>query len=382
MKKNVLIIQRRMTEYRVPMFEALRARLAQDGVTLQVAYGTPTALEALRNDAGVLPWGMEVPCRYLGSGKFQLVWQSIPRRFLKEQDLIIIPHENMLLLNHLLLFQRRRPDRQKLAFWGHGANFQSREKKSIRERFKTWTARQVDWWFAYTALSAQKVMAGGFPAERITCLNNAVDVGSLQKWRGSITDEERVAILRELGLQGTRVAVFIGGLYREKRLDFLFAAADELRRRLPDFELLIIGNGPQGGLVREFTVSRPWCRWVGARHNREKALYVSIGQVMLNPGLVGLNILDSFALGVPLLTTDCGIHSPEIAYLESGRNGIMTVNDLHEYVHTTARLLTEAGVRQTLAHHCAQDAERYSLGNMVSNFRTGILQALDGQNES
>ncbi len=55
MKKHVLIIQRRMTEYRVPMFEALRTRLAQDGVTLQVAYGTPTALEALRNDTGVLP---------------------------------------------------------------------------------------------------------------------------------------------------------------------------------------------------------------------------------------------------------------------------------------------------------------------------------------
>ena len=48
MNRKVLIIQRRMTEYRVPMFEALRRRLEQEQISLQVVYGRPTSAEQLR----------------------------------------------------------------------------------------------------------------------------------------------------------------------------------------------------------------------------------------------------------------------------------------------------------------------------------------------
>lgn len=374
--RNVLIIQRRMTEYRVPMFEALRRRLEEHGVTLQVVYGTPTAAETGRADSGILPWGIEVPCRYLTLGTAQLAWQKIPRTLLAGQDLIIIPHENMLLANYLLLFFRRYRGHAKLAFWGHGANFQSLTGSGIRDRFKTWTARQVDWWFAYTAVSVDKVVASGFCPQRITCVNNAVDVDSMRQFQAAITADERRALLQELGLTGKRLAVFIGGLYREKRLAFLCAAADELRLRLPDFELLIIGDGPQRDLAREFAAVRPWCRWVGALHGRDKALHLSLGRVMLNPGLVGLNILDSFAFGLPLLTTDCGIHSPEIAYLRSRHNGIMTADDPLAYVVAAEQLMTIDGLRESLAANCWVDADIYTLDNMVENFSAGILSAL------
>lgn len=365
-----------MAEYRVPLFETLRSRLAEQGITLRVVYGTPTAAEAGRDDSGILPWGIEVPCRYLTMGRSQLVWQHIPRNILEVQDLVIIPHENMLLANYLLLLARCYRKNARLAFWGHGANFQSRTDNGIRDRLKAWTARQVDWWFAYTTASVEKVVASGFDPERITCLNNAVDVGALSKWQGTVTAHERQTLLLKLGLGGGRLAVFIGGLYREKRLAFLFAVADELRRRLPDFELLIIGNGPQGDLVRDFAAARPWCRWVGVRHGRDKALYASLGQVMLNPGLVGLNVLDSFAFGLPLLTTDCDIHSPEIAYLRSGRNGIMTADDPEEYVASAERVLTDVRFREELAGNCRADANRYTLDNMAENFTAGILAAL------
>src|SRR6185369_14298488 len=240
---NVLIIQRRMTEYRVPLFNALRRKLAEQGVNLQVVYGTPTAVEAGRKDSGSLPWGIEAPCFYLPLNRAQLVWQHIPRKLLAEQDLIIIPHENMLLANYLLLFLRRFRKTTRLAFWGHGANFQSRDTNNLRERLKAWTARQVDWWFAYTTASVKKVVASGFAPQQTTCLNNAVDMGALQQWQAAISADERHALLQELGLGGKRLAVFIGGLYREKRLDFLCAVADDLRQSLPDFELLIIGDG-------------------------------------------------------------------------------------------------------------------------------------------
>ena len=375
MTRRVLIIQRRLTEYRVPLFEALRERLAAHGVRLQVAYGTPTASEAARDDAGVLAWGVKTSCSYPVPLAPHLVWQQIPRRIIAEQDLIVVAHENMLLLNYLLLFGRR-PPKVRLAFWGHGANFQAKAPNGLRERLKSWTARRADWWFAYTSRSVERVAESGFPVERITCLNNALDASPLRAWLAGITAEEKRTLLGELGLAGGRVGVFLGSLSREKRLPFLFEAADRLRRRFPDFELLVIGDGPQRALVRELAGKRPWCRWVGARHGREKALYLSLGDVMLNPGMVGLNILDSFACGLPLLTTDCGIHSPEIAYLESGSNGVMTPDSPAAYGDAVAGLLLDDPLRREIAGRCLRDAEKYSLENMVANFCTGILQAI------
>ena len=54
---------------------------------------------------------------------------------------------------------------------------------------------------------------------------------------------------------------------------------------------------------------------------------------------VGLGILDSFALGIPMVTTDCKIHSPEIAYLKSGRNGLMIADSEEAFIEGVERLL-------------------------------------------
>jgi len=368
-----------MTEYRIPMFDALRMHLYENDIFLQVVYGGPTKYESIREDDGNLTWGIQVRNCNINIGKSKVVLQKIPHQLLLEQDLIIIPHENMLLMNYILLLNRMYYGKSKLAFWGHGTNFQVIKKNSIREIFKAWTTRQVDWWFAYTSLSVNKVIRNGFPSQRITCLNNTVDINSLQKWRSCITDEEKCTLLKRLNLKGSRLAIFLGGLYKEKRLDFLFCVADELRRLIPDFELVIIGNGPQRATVDNFVASRPWCRWVGAQHGREKVMYASLGQVMLNPGLVGLGILDSFALGIPLLTTNCGIHSPEISYLESGRNGLMVANDLLEYTKASVRILTDHNFRKELANNCTNDSARYSLDSMVRNFSKGIISALSAK---
>jgi glycosyltransferase involved in cell wall biosynthesis len=377
MNRKVLIFQRRMTEYRVPMFEALRCRLAQEQISLQVVYGRPTSDEKMRADKGNMSWGIEIPSHYFNLWNAKLVWQSLPMILWENQDLIIISHENSLLRNYYFLWQKRYGGNVRLAFWGHGGNFQHIGEKGFSHWLKVWTARQVDWWFAYTELSMKKIVEAGFPRGRITCLNNAIDMTGLKIWRENIAAAERSILLKELGLSGTQLAVFLGGLALEKRLPFLFAAADELKRRLPGFELLIIGDGSQREIVKDFVASRSWCRWVGARHGRDKALYATLGQVMLNPGLVGLNILDSFAFGIPLLTTDCGIHSPEIAYLESGRNGLMVADNLREYTDAALELLTDSGLREELAKNCARDADKYTLEKMVDNFTTGIMQVLE-----
>jgi L-malate glycosyltransferase len=242
---------------------------------------------------------------------------------------------------------------------------------------KTKLARRVDWWFAYTERSLPPILEAGFPLERVTCLNNTVDVQEMLTWRQGIADGERRALLSALDLNGARVGVFLGGLIPEKRVRFLCKTADLLKHRFPDFELFVIGDGPNRGEILDFAASRPWVRWVGPRHGRDKIIHVSLGHVMLNPGMVGLGIFDGFACGVPMVTTDCGIHSPEIAYLESGRNGLMTADRLEDFVEGAAKLLEDEGLRTRLAAQGQQDARKYTLDKMVDCFAEGILKAMD-----
>lgn len=365
------IVQRRLTHYRVSLFSALRELLAGRGIQLELLVGHGTPVEEKKNDAGILSWAKSIPTYYLAEGR--LCWQPMDRH-LAGADLVIVTQENKLLQNHLLMLA---PRRFKLAFWGHGANLQSNNPNGLKERFKRWTTNRVDWWFAYTQMSADLVRAAGFPEARITVLNNAVDTAELLIQRQSVTPEETQALRVVLGFGDGPVGIYVGSLYADKRLDFLFDAAVAIRTHVPDFHLLIVGEGPEREMVQNWCAAHPWARWVGAQFGRDKAAHMAVAQIALNPGLVGLGILDSFVCGTPMLTTDCRLHSPEITYLENGVNGLMTVNDLQDYVDACVRLLRDPQAMNRLRAGCAVSAREYTVENMAQRFADGIVRCLE-----
>lgn len=368
---RVCIVQRRLTHYRVPLFAALRDALAARCIELELLVGRGTASEEQKHDAGELPWARLIPTRYWLGGR--LCWQPLGR-YLDGVDLLVITQENKLLQNHLLMLK---PRHFKLAFWGHGANLQSDNPNGLKERFKRWTTNRVDWWFAYTRMSADLVKTAGFPDARITVLNNAVDTAELMRQRQSVTPEETQALRASLGFGAGPVGGYIGSLYADKRLDFLFDTAEAIRGQVPDFHLLIVGEGPEREKVRTWCAAHPWAHWTGAKFGRDKAVHMATAQILLNPGLVGLGILDSFVCGVPMLTTDCGIHSPEISYLEDGVNGLMTANDLQIYVDACVRLLQDPVELDRLRAGCAASAREYTVENMAQRFADGIVRSLE-----
>lgn len=370
--RRVVIVQRRLTHYRAPLFELLRNILGDVGIRLDLLVGEVRVNEKLKNDTGTIPWAIHVPTRYYFGER--LCWQPI-QPWLTGADLVVVTQENAMLANHFLILQRRK---FKLAFWGHGANLQSNNPNGLKERFKRWTTNRVDWWFAYTQMSADLVTAAGFPGTRITVLNNAVDTSELALQRKSITAQETQALRESLGFGAGPVGAFVGSLYADKRLDFLFMSAEAIRCVMPDFHFLIVGDGPERDEVQAWCAANPWARWVGARFDREKAAYLSVAQVMLNPGLVGLGILDAFVCGVPMVTTDCGIHSPEIAYLKNGINGVMTADDLDAYVAASVRLLRNAQSLDNLRAGCVASMRQYTMENMARRFANGIEAALAG----
>jgi glycosyltransferase involved in cell wall biosynthesis len=116
--------------------------------------------------------------------------------------------------------------------------------------------------------------------------------------------------------------------------------------------------------------------YVGPIYGPDRAAYFKLGLAMLMPGLVGLAIVDSFVTQAPIFTTDLPLHSPEIAYLENGINGVMTDFTVEAYADAVAAYLEDGVAQEKLKRGCAESARLYTLENMVGNFAAGIKSCL------
>lgn len=239
-------------------------------------------------------------------------------------------------------------------------------------------SKKADWWFAYTDQCARVVEGFGFPSERITVFNNAVDVNGMKAERASITDQEIAELRNRLFGGSCNVALYVGGLYPEKRIGFLLEAARRVRNRMPDFHLVVIGGGPDSGDVTAAAANSPWIHFLGPKFGREKALYAAVSRALLMPGLVGLGVLDSFAYRTPMITTDYPFHSPEIDYLAHGENGLMVrpYADVRAYSDAVVALLQDDGLHARLVRGAQTSADDFTIEAMVTRFAIGVMRAL------
>lgn len=370
MTTSLLLVQRRLTHYRVPFFEALAEALAKRAIELRLAVGQPTPAERSKNDEGHLEWARVVPTRYLLDGA--LCWMDLAPQ-IKGVEIAIVTHENKMLNNLPLLFGRRGP---RTALWGHGRNFQATRWKAGPQWVREAISRRADWWFAYTQVSTDAVRQHGFPADRITTVNNSVDTQQLAgQIQQALTGASVAELRRKHGLpEQCTLGIFVGSLYEEKRLDLLVEAAQVIHDEVPNFRLAVVGDGPMRGWLQQAASSRPWLHCAGVQKGQAKAELLAASDLMLNPGLVGLGILDSFAAGLPMITTDCGLHSPEIAYLDDGINGHMVEPTSHAVAACALGLLTQPERLKAMAAACRASASHYTLDAMVQRFAAGVAQ--------
>ena len=95
------------------------------------------------------------------------------------------------------------------------------------------------------------------------------------------------------------------------------------------------------------------------------------------PALVGLAVLDSFALQTPMFTTTYHFHSPEIEYLKNGFNGVMTDNDEVAYSNSIIKTFSDSEYLGNLVAGCKSSDSLHTVEKMVHNFKNGIIGCLN-----
>jgi glycosyltransferase involved in cell wall biosynthesis len=366
-----------LAHYRVRFHELVREYLGRHGIAYKLVYGQPSRDEAQKDDAADIAWATRVRNRYGPGTADRIAWQPLFGEF-EHGDLVVLTEGNRLLANYPIQL-RRKSLGIGLALWGHGRNLQSTNPDGVTERWKRHWALQSDWWFTYTQDTRRYLEAIGMPADRITVVNNSIDTRAMQDLSSSVTDSELSAMRQRLGTDSANIGLYVGSLYKEKRISFLIECAQIIRATIPDFVLVIIGNGPDRLLVEEAQRRCPWIRYLGTQFGREKVQLMMIAKAFLMPGLMGLSVLDCAAVGLPVVTTAYPLHSPEIEYLKLANSGLVIPEwtDKSAFASGVIQVILDETVRTKLRSGAREVAQRYSIESMADRFATGATLALN-----
>ncbi|HEY8351173.1 MAG TPA: TIGR04063 family PEP-CTERM/XrtA system glycosyltransferase [Sphingomonadales bacterium] len=136
------------------------------------------------------------------------------------------------------------------AFWedaaaAHGSCREGDLRYRTTQALETYAARKAD---AVTVICEglkDDLIRRGIPADKITIIPNAVD---LEKFSGGVARD--TALAQRLGLKDAVILGFIGSFYDYEGLDVLIAALPQIREKLPNARLLLVGGGPEDARLR------------------------------------------------------------------------------------------------------------------------------------
>ena len=373
----VAVLLKNLNQYRVSFYEQLRPALAEKGIELRFIVADGMAEDHAKGDRASISWAEHRSFRELTVAGRTLLWQS-GFDIASGADLVITEQASKQLFNIALSFGQRALNTRH-AFWGHGKNFQSSLEGTSGEGLKQRLTERAHWFFAYNELSAQAAVDAGMPADRVTSVMNSTDTDAIREVLHNLPADNDASVRAELGAGSGPIVLFMGGLYPPKRPEFLLEAALELRSLVSDVELLVIGSGSQADLVDTAAAEHPWIHAIGASYGDERVRLASVASLQVMPGMVGLNIVDAFALGLPTITTDIDYHSPEIDYLVANQNGVIVPekDSPERYARAVADILGNPEKLATLSEGARVTGEELTTTNMVSRFVDGVILALE-----
>ncbi len=368
---RIAIIHPWIPQYRVNFFKKLESKLSEDGIDLDLFYGEPETKWKNRGDQLLGEIGTLLPTLEKRVFCRSVLMKSLKSVDLTVYDLVVVEQAIRNAETYWLVWKRI-----PLAFWGHGATY-TQKASPILEFFKSWLTRKGVWFFAYTQGGKQSVVSKGFPDSRVSVLNNTFDTSPLIESLKAIGHNELEQFREKYNLTKGCTALFLGALDESKRLDILLEATSEVLKTLPNFQLLVMGDGPERQKIIKFAQTRTWVRVLEKNFGNEKALALRAADILTIPGRVGLVSIDSFVAGLPIVTTPDPFHPPEFEYIQNGLNAVVAKSMASaDYADSIIRALhLEKNLKLRL--NALACADKYSVDSMVSAFARGIKSALE-----
>ncbi|WP_405370092.1 glycosyltransferase family 4 protein [Nonlabens sp. Asnod2-A12] len=303
----MIIFQNLIPTYRVNFFEYLRSK-PEDKIT--IFSGQDSFDQTVVADKNFIV-NHELKNSYLFKRKL-LIYRGIWYTLFKVEVLIFeLNPRNITAWIFLII---RKFFNLKTVLWGHAWSRSGKNSKSefLRHFMRTLATSII----TYTESQAEE-LKGKMTKKDIKSSSNAIYFKH-QMSTDISTDKKNI--------------IYVGRLVVEKKIRFLYLTFKEILPELPDdVNLVIIGSGPEKEFLERDILKEKL-------HNRVALIeplftyddlkkYYDNSLVSVSPGYVGLNIIQSFSFGVPMVFSRSESHSPEIEAAIENLNSISFETD-------------------------------------------------------
>ncbi|WP_460027922.1 glycosyltransferase [Methyloparacoccus murrellii] len=369
---NLLLIQRLLPAYRQPLFEALRKRAEEHGHRFSLWVSPADPAFARRGTVGGLPWARCLPVRRFGGGHGLFEWQQLPWREVLAADVVVVP-DAVRCLSHAVVILWGLLLGKPILTWGHGVNFQPGRLSRWLEPLRHRLLRMAQGHLLYTETCLPPMLAKGYPESRLRVVGNAGDTRMAMGLHGEHPEVQ--AFRSELGLGDAPCIAFLGSWYAAKQPERILAIGQALHERLPMARVLVIGGGDGLTPLRAVAANHPWLSLLGPLHGRRKFVALATARCLAVTGIAGLNLLDAMAVGLPVVLPARSDHSPEVAYVRHGGNGLVVADHSRAIAEACADLLSREDWLARLGQAARATAQTLTADRVAVDFIDAMVSA-------
>lgn len=294
---KVLLIQGIIPHYRVPIFDELGKKVDLTIIYSQGKEPQNVSFKCIKVDTFQLRYIIHKKNLYKMAKKYDVIIGTFDLSYLYMRLLALFPH------------------RYKLIYWGIGvsAGYNQRfdENQVIVRRLIKYI-KKADAVIFYSEYPVNKYVKMGIPMEKMYVANNTVKVLPSK-------EEEKDSIL------------FIGSLYKQKRIDILLNAylnAYKKNSHIPN--LILVGDGEEREKINNWILNNALESKVfllGGIYDENKLVPLFEKAIMcISPDQAGLSVLKSMGYGVPYVTHKNAITGGEIFNIINGETGVLMEN--------------------------------------------------------
>lgn len=221
-----------------------------------------------------------------------------------------------------------------VVFWAHGLYGRERGPKLwLKKIFFHLPNKFV----MYERRGKKILIDHGFKPDNLYVVFNSLDYDAHKLLNQKLQGLDKKNVFTFFSDSSLPVVIFIGRLTKEKKLNMLLEAINQVNNEATKVNLVIMGDGSERNNLEEtgkVGLDNKWLYFTGACYDEEEiGKYISMSDLCVSPGNVGLTAIHSMSFGTPVATHDnmCN-QGPEAGAIIDGYNGFFfkenDVNDL------------------------------------------------------
>ncbi len=372
-KTNILLFQRLIPHYRVPMFKKLNEELG-----IVVCHSRARKGASLQEQQKLDFPNEVIPRMYFGKSPTAMLQRICPA-LRKYKPGIVITEFSLSYVTFWCLLFFKLFFRYKLVVWTHGVKSKEMLKPfgSRQSKIQLWVYNRADAVILYSQKRMDLLAQHVNKPEKLFLANNTLDTNELNSIYNELQAKGKAGVRIKLGFQHKQNIVFIGRLVSAKRLDFLLEAFTSLESK-SDLGLHIIGSGPEEERVKAYTKEHKHIFYYGSIHDLLlSSSYLFASDLMVIPGYVGLSVVHAMSMGCPIMTCKQGpegpFHSPEVEYIRDGINGCFCDNSVKGLKNAMTGLLNQPEKLVDMSKKARKTiGEEASMDLFVSGFEQAV----------